>query len=113
MIQSRYAAIVESDVPAALYRRHRFPAEVSAHCVWRYHRFTVSLRDVEELMAARGVAVTYETIGQWCRTFGPAFAAAQRRSAAGGPGRATSGTSTRCSLPSGGEAPAQSGPGAP
>jgi len=99
MIQSRYAAIVESDVPAALYRRHRFPAEVSAHCVWRYHRFNGSLRDVEEVMAERGVAVTYETIGQWCRTFGP--------------GRATSGTSTRCSLPSGGEAPAQSGPGAP
>ena len=104
MIQSRYAAIVERDVLDALSRRHRFPAEVSAHCVWRYHRFTVRLRDV---------AVTYETIGQWCRTFGPAFAAAQRRSAAGGPGRATRGTSTRCSLPSGGEAPAQSGPGAP
>ena len=79
MIQSRYAAIVERDVPAALYRRHRFPAEVIVHCVWLYHRFTVSLRDVEELMTERGVAVTYETIGQWCRTFGPAFAAAQRR----------------------------------
>ena len=99
MIQRRYGAIVESDVPAALYRRHRFPAAVIAHCVWLSHRFTVSLRDVEELMPERGVAVTYETIGQWCRTFGP--------------GRATSGTSTRCSLPSGGEAPAQCGPGAP
>ncbi len=63
----------------ALYKRHRFPAEVIAHGVWLYHRFNVSLRDVQELMAARGVAVTYETIGQWCRKFGPAFAAALRR----------------------------------
>ena len=98
MIQSRYAAIVERDVPAALYRRHQFPAEVSAHCVWRYHRCNGSLRDVEELMAERGVAVTYETIGQWCRTFGPALAAALRGAAArAGPGRATRGTSTRFS----------------
>ena len=65
--------------PAGLYKRHRFPAEVIVHCVWLYHRFGLSLRDVQDLMAERGVAVTYETIGQWCRKFGPAFAAALRR----------------------------------
>jgi len=47
--------------------------------VWLYHRFGVSLRDVQELLAERGVAVTYETIHQWCRKFGPAYAHALRR----------------------------------
>jgi len=61
------------------YKRHRFPAEIISHCVWLYHRFGLSLRDVQELMAERGVTVTYETIHQWCRKFGPAFAAALRR----------------------------------
>jgi putative transposase len=46
------------------YKRHRFPAEVIAQCVWLYHRFGLSLRDVQELMAQRGVALTYETIHQ-------------------------------------------------
>jgi putative transposase len=47
--------------------------------VWLYHRFGLSLRDVQELLAERGVAVTYETIHQWCRKFGPAYAQAVRR----------------------------------
>ncbi|HEV2123953.1 MAG TPA: IS6 family transposase [Chloroflexota bacterium] len=61
------------------YKRHRFPAEIIAHCVWLYHRFSLSLRDVQELMAERGVAVTYETVHQWCQKFGPLFAIELKR----------------------------------
>ena len=50
---------------ASLYRRHRFPFEVISHCVWLYFRFALSYRDVEEIMAARGVTLTYETIREW------------------------------------------------
>jgi hypothetical protein len=57
------------------YKGHRYPAEIIAHCVWLYHRFPVSLREVEELMLVRGVIVSYETIRQWCAKFGPAYAA--------------------------------------
>jgi putative transposase len=59
---------------ASIYRGYRFPPEVIAHAVWLYHRFTLSLRDVEDLLAERGVTVSYETIRQWCSTFGPQFA---------------------------------------
>ena len=48
------------------YKGHRYPAEIIAHCVWLYHRFPLSFREVEELMVVRGVIVTYETIRQWC-----------------------------------------------
>ena len=61
------------------YRGFRFPLEIISHCVWLYHRFNLSLRDVEELMLERGVVVSYETIHQWTRRFGPAYAAALRR----------------------------------
>jgi putative transposase len=64
---------------APSYRGFRFPSEVISHCVWLYHRFNLSLRDVEELMLERGVAVSYETVHQWTRRFGPAYAAALRR----------------------------------
>src|SRR5216683_3193696 len=47
---------------ASLYRRHRFPAEIISHCVWLYFRFALSFRDVEEMMARRGVSLTYETV---------------------------------------------------
>src|SRR4029077_15817117 len=53
------------------YKGHRYPAEIIAHCVWLYHRFPLSFREVEELMLVRGVIVTYETIRQWCAKFGP------------------------------------------
>jgi transposase-like protein len=43
---------------ASLYRRHRLPAEIIAHCVWLYHRFTLSFRDIEGMMAMRGVILT-------------------------------------------------------
>jgi putative transposase len=46
----------------SLYRGHRFPVEIISHCVWLYYRFPLSLREVEEMMLARGVVVSYETI---------------------------------------------------
>lgn len=58
----------------SIYRGYRFPPDVIAHTVWLYHRFALSLRDVEDLLAERGVTVSYETIRQWCATFGPQFA---------------------------------------
>ncbi|MEY9968907.1 putative transposase [Streptacidiphilus sp. MAP12-16] len=61
------------------YRGYRYPAEVIGHCVWLYHRFALSLRDVEELMLERGVEVTYETIRQWSITFGSDYARRLRR----------------------------------
>ena len=61
------------------YRGFRFPGEVISHGVWLYHRFTLSFRDVEELLAKRGIAVTHETIRQWCRKFGPEYARRLRR----------------------------------
>lgn len=57
------------DSTRSLYKRHRYPAEIIAHCVWLYYRFALSLRDVEELMLARGIVVSYETIRAWCAKF--------------------------------------------
>lgn len=65
--------------PPSLYRGHRFPVEIISYCVWLYHRFPLSLRDVEQMMAYRGVTVSYETIHQWCRKFGQTYAHALRR----------------------------------
>ena len=53
--------------------------EIISHCVWLYHRFPLSLRDVEEMMAERGVRVSYDTIHQWCRKFGVTYANGLRR----------------------------------
>ena len=64
---------------ATRYKGYRYPIEFIGHAVWLYHRFALSLRDVEELMLARGVAVTYETIRSWCAKFGPDYAARLRR----------------------------------
>ena len=61
------------------YRGHRFPREIISHGVWLYHRFSLSFRDVEELLAKRGIIVSYETIRQWCRKFGPQYARMLRR----------------------------------
>ena len=62
-----------------LYSGYRFPPEIISHAVWLYHRFSLSFRDVEELLAERGVVVTYETIRQWCQRFGPLYAQKLRR----------------------------------
>jgi putative transposase len=64
---------------AVSYHRHRFPAEIISHAVWLYHRFCLSFRDTEDLLAQRGITVSYETIRQWCRRFGPAYARILRR----------------------------------
>ena len=64
---------------SSLYKGYRYPVEIISHCVWLYHRFPLSLREVEEMMLARGVLVTYESIHQWCRKFGQAFANGLRR----------------------------------
>lgn len=70
-----------SALSPSLYRRHRFPREVIAQAVWLYFRFPLSLRMVEEMLAARGVDVTYETIPRWAEKFGRDFAGAMRRRA--------------------------------
>ena len=57
-----------------LYRWHRFTGDVIRHAVWLYFRFTLSFRDVEEMLAARGIDVSYETIRSWTIKFGPQIA---------------------------------------
>jgi putative transposase len=61
------------------YKHHRFPAEIISHGVWLYYRFTLSYRDVQELLFARGIDVTYEAIRQWCLKFGQDYAYQLRR----------------------------------
>jgi len=53
-----------------IYAGYRYPEQITSHAVWLYHRFTLSFRDIEELLAARGIVVTYETIRQWCKKYG-------------------------------------------
>ena len=78
---------------SSLYKGHRYPPEIIAHCVWLYHRFPLSFREVEELMLQRGVVVSYETIRQWCAKFGQA---SPTSCAGGAPAPAISGTLMRC-----------------
>ncbi|MDV6278507.1 hypothetical protein R3Q06_34455 [Rhodococcus erythropolis] len=66
---------------SSMYKGYRFPREIIAHCVWLYHRFTLSFREVELLMAAREIAVWYETIRTWRTRFGPGYARRLRRRA--------------------------------
>ena len=61
------------------FKRHRFPPETIRLAVWLYFRFTTSLRDVEEMLAERGIDVRYETVRCWANKFGPAIAANIRR----------------------------------
>lgn len=56
------------------YKRHRCPSEIIQFAEWAYFRFTMSLRDVEDLLAYHGMEVSYETIRCWCREFGPQIA---------------------------------------
>ncbi len=53
------------------YRGYRFPPKIISRAVWLYHRFALSFRDVEDLLASQGVSVNYEAIRKWCRRFGP------------------------------------------
>src|SRR3954454_2748955 len=61
------------------YRRHRFPPPIIQHAIWLYLRFTLSYRDVEELLAERGIESPYESVRRWVLKFGPAFARNLRR----------------------------------
>ena len=61
------------------YPGFRFPAEIIGHAVWLYHRFTLSFRDIEDLLAERGIIVTHETIRQWCLRFGQEYGNSNRR----------------------------------
>jgi len=70
---------MKAQASAPSYKRHRFPPEIIAHAVWLYFRFALRYRDVEELLAERGVLVTDETVRQWCRKFGQQYANALRR----------------------------------
>jgi transposase-like protein len=65
--------------PPDPHYRHRFPAEVISHAVWLYHVFSLSLRDVELILAERGIVVSYETVRRWCKKFGQSFANLLRR----------------------------------
>jgi putative transposase len=55
------------------YSGYRYPTQIISHAVWLYHRFTLSFRDIEELLAARGITVSYETIRNWCLKFGTQY----------------------------------------
>ncbi len=61
-------------MPPISYARHRFPPVVIQHAVWLYLRFTLSYRDVEDLLAERGLDISYETVRRWVLKFGPAIA---------------------------------------
>ena len=61
------------------YAGYRFPSEIIQQSIWLYLRFTLSLRDVEDLLAERGVAVSYETVRRWVNHFEPMIAADQRK----------------------------------
>jgi putative transposase len=61
------------------YQGYRFPPEIISHAVWLYYRFCLSFRDVEDLLAKRGVIVSYETIRQWSRKFGAEYARKLKR----------------------------------
>jgi hypothetical protein len=66
------------------HHRHRFPAEIISHAVWLYHTFCLSFRDVELMLAERGIEVSYETIQRWCRKFAQTFQPAPAASAEAG-----------------------------
>ena len=61
------------------YHRHRFPPQIISHAVWLYHRFSLSFRDIEDLLAERGVIVSHESVRQWCQKFGLDYARDLRR----------------------------------
>ncbi len=63
----------------SLYRGHRFPPEIISHAVWLHHRFTLSFRNVEDLLAEREILVSYEAIRYWCQKFGQSYSRTLRR----------------------------------
>ena len=67
---------------SSAYRGYQYPPNTIAHAVWLYYRFTRSFRDVEDLLAERGIVVSYESVRQWCRKFGADYARRIRKSRA-------------------------------
>ena len=61
------------------HKHYRYPQEIISHAIWLYHRFTLSFRDIEEMLACRGIVVTYATIRQWCLKLTPSFAKSLRK----------------------------------
>ena len=70
---------MQGTTPSLPYKGFRFPQEIISHAVWLYFRFSLSYRDVEELLSERGIIVSYETIRQWSRKFGQTYANQLRR----------------------------------
>ena len=70
----RTLAAVDEPMRPLSYAGYRFPPEIIQHAIWLYLRFTLSLRDVEELLAERGIDVSHETIRRWVAVFGPMIA---------------------------------------
>jgi putative transposase len=64
---------------STMYKRYRFPPDVIQYAVWLYFRFNLSHRDIEDLLAQRGIIVTHESIRLWCNKFGSKFAARLRK----------------------------------
>ena len=62
-----------------IYKRHRFPPDIISYAVWLYHRFNLSHRDIEDLLAERGVTVSYESIRLWCIKFGKIYSRRLKR----------------------------------
>ena len=85
--RARHAALSKHEDAAEVVQRmkkisysgYRFPPEIIQQAIWLYVRFTLSLRDVEDLLAERGVAVSYETVRRWVNHFGPMIAADLRK----------------------------------
>jgi putative transposase len=69
----------ETPMARISFKRHRFPPEIIRHAVWLYFRFTLSFRDVEEMLAQRGISASYETVRCWTIKFGPQIAAKLKR----------------------------------
>jgi putative transposase len=61
------------------YKRHRFPPDIIQYAVWLYHRFKLSHRDIEDLLAERGIEVSYESVRLWCNKFGTLFSKRLKR----------------------------------
>ena len=65
--------------PPNAYSDYRYPAEIISHAVWLYPRFTLSFRDIEDILAERVIIVSYETVRQWCLKFGLNYAKKLRK----------------------------------
>ena len=62
-----------------IYKRHRFPPDIISYVVWLYYRFNLSHRDIEDLLAERGITVSRESIRLWCAKFGSLYARRLKR----------------------------------